>query len=538
MLQGFWRTLTRRPADLEAQSDSGFESPGGFPDLTFADDDPLAAHFVRSPTAVLVDRLELDSPALRAMKQAGVHLAVPLVSQGELVGVLQLGPRRSEQEYSAEDRALLDNLAAQAAPALRVAQLVLEQRQEAEAHERLAHELRVARLIQQTLLPRTLPDRPGWKLAALYRPARAVGGDFYDVLELRDGRLGLLIGDVTDKGVPAALVMASARSILRTAALQASSPGEVLARANQALCPDIPPDMFVTCLYAILDPATGELTYANAGHPAALVRGRQGVEELRVAGLPLGLMAEARYEERSAAVRPAETVLFYSDGLIEAHSRTREMFGARRLRALLADHSGGTSLIEFLIDRLTVFTSPGWEQEDDVTLVVLERVPTPARARRDRSLRGGDWRELAAFELPSEPGRERQALARVAEVAGPLLASPTLLERLKTAVAEATMNAIEHGNLNRPELPVALRVLSGPNALAVHISDRGSKGPMPEPHTPDLEAKLAGRQPPRGWGLFLIESMVDEMNVQSEPGRHTVELIMYLKESDHDRARA
>src|SRR5205823_9436971 len=142
----------------------------------------------------------------------------------------------------------------QAAPALRVAQLVREQQAQARARERVDQELRVARLIQQTLLPRELPAMPGWQLAAYYQPARAVGGDFYDFLYFDDGRLGIVIGDVTDKGVPAALVMATTRSILRSTAHATISPGKVLEQTNDLLYQDIPPNMFVTCLYAILDP--------------------------------------------------------------------------------------------------------------------------------------------------------------------------------------------------------------------------------------------------------------------------------------------
>src|SRR5690242_7287114 len=136
--------------------------------------------------------------------------------------------------------------------------------------------MRIARLIQQTLLPKELPALPGWNVAAYYQPARAVGGDFYDFLALGDGQLGMVIGDVTDKGVPAALVMATTRSILRTAAQGETSPGHVLQQANNLLCPDIPPKMFVTCLYAILDPEPGRIRYANAGHDLPYQRHADG----------------------------------------------------------------------------------------------------------------------------------------------------------------------------------------------------------------------------------------------------------------------
>ena len=164
------------------------------------------------PGPVDVARLDLESPAVRALRDAGVALVVPLVSQGELIGTLNLGPRLSEQDYSTDDRRLLTTLAAQAAPAIRVAQLVREQAVEAAERERLEQEMRVATLIQQQFLPRELPQLPQWQVAAYYGPARAVGGDFYDFIEMPDGRIGIAVGDVTDKGVPAALVMARTHS--------------------------------------------------------------------------------------------------------------------------------------------------------------------------------------------------------------------------------------------------------------------------------------------------------------------------------------
>ena len=248
--------------------------------------------------------------------------------------------------------------------------------------ERTEQELRIARLIQQTLLPKTLPELPGYKVSAYYQPAREVGGDFYDFLELQDGRLGLLVGDVTDKGVPAALVMATTRTVLRAIATRLLSPGEVLKRANEVIVPDIPPNMFITCLYAILDPNSGRLVYANAGHDLPYRRrtGRgQGAEELRARGMPLGLMPEMSYEEKEIVLERGESVLFYSDGLVEAHDPQREMFGLPRLRALVAEHAEKESLVDWLLEELYSFTGEGWEQEDDITLLTLKRSATLSR---------------------------------------------------------------------------------------------------------------------------------------------------------------
>jgi serine phosphatase RsbU (regulator of sigma subunit) len=415
--RGFWQSLFRGDGSKGPEEAPAVAEPEELqvvaPDLQIAPDDPILAYLANASGVVEIEKLDLDtSPALRSMKAAEVKLVVPLVSQGELIGLLNLGPRLSQQEYSADDRKLLSDLSTQTAPAVRVAQLVRQQQQEAQERERIEQELRVARLIQQTLLPKTLPELPGYEVAAYYQPAREVGGDFYDFFELEDGRLGLVVGDVTDKGVPAALVMATTRTMLRSAAQRLFSPGEVLRRANDALVPDIPPNMFITCLYAILDLPSGRLLYANAGHDLPYRRRRRvgrsdsssrvegssssssssssgsssgseggaeeelrGVaEELRARGMPLGLMEGMAYEEKEIVLEGGESVLFYSDGLVEAHDPEREMFGFPRLQGLVGAHRmGGSSLIGFLLGELSRFVGEGWEQEDDITLLTLER---------------------------------------------------------------------------------------------------------------------------------------------------------------------
>jgi serine phosphatase RsbU (regulator of sigma subunit) len=216
----------------------------------------------------------------------------------------------------------------------------------------------------------------GWRIAAYYGPAREVGGDFYDFLELEDGRLGLVVGDATGKGVPAALVESATASMLRAVsqALGSSSPGEVLAHVNETLLARIPQNMFVTCLYAILEPQSASLTYANAGHVLPYLRRRSGdAKELRARGMPLGLMSSMGYEEMEIVLDAGESVLFYSDGLVEAHDPKRQMFGFPRLRSLLAERAEERSLVELLMDELRSFTGEGWEQEDDITLVTLRR---------------------------------------------------------------------------------------------------------------------------------------------------------------------
>jgi serine phosphatase RsbU (regulator of sigma subunit)/anti-sigma regulatory factor (Ser/Thr protein kinase) len=485
------------------------------PPIEIAPNDPILAYFDAGSGAVAIDELHLDSPAVRALREAGVKLVVPLISQGELIGLLNLGRRLSDQGYSTDDRRLLEKLAAQASPAVRVAQLVREQRAEVQARERIEQELRVAQLIQQQFLPKRVPDLPGWRVAAFYRAAAEVGGDFYDFIELPDDRLGLVVGDVTGHGVPAALVMATTRSVLRSEAPRLVSPSAVLERVNSLLYADIPENMFVTCLYAVLDISTGTLRFANAGHDLPFVRRGARVDELRATGMPLGAMPGMRYDERESILGPGDVLLLHSDGLAEAHAADRQMFGFPRMRSLFADLGTGDELIAGLLAALRGFTGPDWEQEDDITLVTIARSSSVDVVR-----------VLAEFDEPSVVGNERRVMDRVLAAARPAGLDERRLQRLGTAVSEAAMNAIEHGNRANAALPVHVRVSIGGGELVVRIVDRGDGRSIPEPETPDIEAKLAGLQRPRGWGLFLIKNMVDDLRVQNTDTHHAIELVM------------
>jgi serine phosphatase RsbU (regulator of sigma subunit) len=353
------------------------------PELDLASNDPLIPYLLSAASAVDITRLEMLSPALDSLQAAGVALVVPLISSGSLVGLLSLGPRRSERGYSTDDMRLLNSLAGYAAPAMRVGQLVRQQQAEARQRERIDQELKIAQLIQQQFLPKALPDLPSWHVAAFYRPARTVGGDFYDFIPLPDGRIMFVVGDVTDKGVPAALVMASTHSLLRDAAPRLISPGLVLGHVNDMLCVDIPAHMFVTCLALVLDPASGEVEFANAGHDVPYVRTQAGVQELRARGMPLGLMPGMPYEEMRFQFEPGDCALLHSDGLAEAHAPDREMFGFPRVSELVGKGPAGEALIDLCLTELGNFTGPDHEQEDDITLVSLQRSPSAWHQERE-----------------------------------------------------------------------------------------------------------------------------------------------------------
>jgi sigma-B regulation protein RsbU (phosphoserine phosphatase) len=207
----------------------------------------------------------------------------------------------------------------------------------------------------RTCLGVEVPQLEGWQLGLICQPAREVGGDFYDFHYLSEGRVGLVVGDATGKGVPAALVMTGVCAFLGGVATASGSfsPGEVLARVNEALVARIAPNMFVTCFYAILDPNSGHLLYANAGHSLPCCRRQDAATDLSARGMPLGLMPKMSYEEKETVLGPEEGVLFYTDGLSQ-HSM------------------GGADLSATLLEELYSFVGEGWEQEDDITLLTLE----------------------------------------------------------------------------------------------------------------------------------------------------------------------
>lgn len=360
------------PADGERQTQIGAEEQRST--VIVKNDDPIIPYALSHPGLVELERLQLDSLVVKHLRTQMTEIALLLVSQGELIGLLALGLHLNGEEYTNEERRLLSMLADQVAPALVVARMVQEQQEQVRERERIEQELRTAQAIQQAFLPREVPAFPGWQLRPYYRPAREVGGDFYDFFLFKDGRLGLVIGDVTGKGIPAALVMATVHTMLRSTMQETISPREVLARVNALLAVEIPEGMFVTCFYAILDLANGHVTYANAGHEPPYRHQPGNAAELWATGMPLGLMPDTCYEEYEADLAPGETLLFYSDGLVEAHAPQGEMFGFPRLEKYLKNYTDEAALVDLLLDKLKEFTGDTWEQEDDVTLLTLQRM--------------------------------------------------------------------------------------------------------------------------------------------------------------------
>ena len=334
------------------------EYSAAFSNVRFVIEDQVAAGdkvVTRFTVSATHDRGELMGVAPTGRELTDVVIAIMRISEGKVAEEWGVGTSISEvrEGFVARWRHL---------------------EQERIEREYVEHELRVARRIQQASLPKEVPKLEGWEITPYYRPAREVGGDFYDFHLLSEGRVGLVVGDATGKGVPAALVMSTTCGMLRLAAQGSSSPGQILQGVNEALFPYITANMFVTCFYAILDPKSGSLTYANAGHDLPYLHRRGGdCEELRARGMPLGLMPGMGYEEKEIVLEKGEAALFYSDGLVEAHDPESEMFGFPRLRTLVAEHGHERPLGEFLMAELDSFVGASREQEDDITLLTLRR---------------------------------------------------------------------------------------------------------------------------------------------------------------------
>jgi sigma-B regulation protein RsbU (phosphoserine phosphatase) len=299
------------------------------------------------------------------------HATVPIISQSQPLGILNVATDQW-QFLTASDLQLLSAAGAQVAVALERARLYdLAHAQRV----RLTHELEMARTVQAGLLPSQLPEIPGFDIAADWRSASEVAGDFYDAFPLTNDRWGLVIADVSGKGAPAALCMVMACSLIRAVAKPTLGPAEVLMQVNRALAAQSSAEMFVTVFYAVLDSGSRTLTYANAGHDLPIVRraGPSGkIEELLGGNLPLGLFSEVRLTDETIRLAPGDLLVAYTDGLTETFNADQDMFGHERLIQLIRDLPTAPPqlLLDTIMAQVTSFAG-GLSQSDDITLLVL-----------------------------------------------------------------------------------------------------------------------------------------------------------------------
>jgi sigma-B regulation protein RsbU (phosphoserine phosphatase) len=303
-------------------------------------------------------------------------LCVPLLLRDTTLGVIYVDNRWQTGIFTPDDLELLSAIASSAAIAIENARLY----QVAVEKGRMERELQVARELQTSLIPRETPQFTGWDFAALWQPAREVSGDFYDFPPVGAEKVGIVIADVSDKGMPAALFMALARSTVRASVAHAPSPADAITQANKLVCADAANGMFVSLFYGQLDPATGQIIYVNAGHnPPLLYRAADDtLTELGRTGVLLGVDESLTFEQRSLRLDPGDFILLYTDGVTEAadaQSGASQEFGGDRLRRVLLAHrrAGATQIVAALAEAITSFVgaTPQW---DDITVVMVKRV--------------------------------------------------------------------------------------------------------------------------------------------------------------------
>jgi sigma-B regulation protein RsbU (phosphoserine phosphatase) len=321
-----------------------------------------------------IRRSALQEEVRAALDRLGVELVLPLLGKRDVLGFVTLGPKKSEEPYSASDAKLLGSVAAQTGLALENSRLTATVAHEIARRERMSREIEIARDVQTKLFPQRMPAIPGVDCAGACRPAQGVGGDYYDFLALPGGKLGVALGDVAGKGIPAALLMASLQASLRGQRLSGPSDlAHMMTNMNRLIFDSSPENRYATFFYGELDPATHRMDYVNAGHNAPMIFRASGeLERLKATGPVIGLVDGGRYEQRSTTLAPGDMLVVYSDGISEAMNTADEEWGEEKLAASVRERRDGASqtLIAHLFERADAFAA-GAIQHDDMTLVVV-----------------------------------------------------------------------------------------------------------------------------------------------------------------------
>ncbi|MBL1135513.1 MAG: GAF domain-containing protein [Chloroflexi bacterium] len=498
-------------------------------------------------------------------------MGLPLRVFERSVGVLNVNGRTIDA-FTAQDVELAEAFSDQASVALQNARL-----HDMEV-KRIEQELTVARGIQTSLLPTEPPNLPELEIAFTSLPARQVSGDYFQILPLPDRQLGIFIGDVSGKGMPAALIMAVITTALRDEINRHRYPGQLLNALNERLLDRLLQNQMNSALIAALfDPNSYEFTIANAGMVQPYVRDEDGVWDfVDVGGYPLGSSQQTHYTTKSLQLQPGRAMVLFSDGIVEAMNRRGEFFGFERLEHLLnkiADDANAEGILKEIVEAVDKHLDKEVAQ-DDITVMVLRplQVERPALSATPGSrlsnspdfpngkelLDEDDSRTLIAegepakkpsifhhldfstgtenysmprqnveLFLPSTLGFEKVARNAAEAIAREMGFTEDRIDDLKTAVAEACMNAIEHGNLQDRSSAVTVLLSAAPGHLQIRVEDRGRQSipdPLPAPGT---------SAPDRGWGLFFIQSLMDEVEITRLPeGGNLVKMTIYLGKTE------
>jgi sigma-B regulation protein RsbU (phosphoserine phosphatase) len=378
-------------------------------------------------------------------------------------------------------------------------------RAEMAARAKIESELRIAREIQQSFVPRTYPPLPDWEIHGDLRPARQVGGDFYDCFLLEDGRLYFVLGDVSDKGVPAALFMAVTKTLLGASAVTGDSPAAIVDRVNRRTVLANDQCMFITAFCGILDPDTGHVVYTNAGHnPPLVLRAAGAVEVLEHGRAPaLGITDDAHYAFYDMILGPGDALFMYTDGVTEATDRGGAFFTDERLRAVVGGHGGlsAEQLATAVLGQVSDFAD-GTPPADDIAVLVIRRVAGRLRLRS----------ALTEIDrLAEEVGRVGREHALPEE----------LVSDLRLVLEEAVTNVIRHGYRGREdgEIRVGFRVT--PEAITATVEDDAP--PFDPREWPDPPLPREGADA-HGVGVYLIKRMMDEVDYRRRGSRNVLTL--------------
>ena len=418
-------------------------------------------------------------------------LAVPLLERsGRNAGLIHLSGKLGG-EFTENDEAMLVQLAQIASVAIENARLYQRE------HE-------IAQTLQRSLLPPNLPDIPGVAISARFRPAGEgdeVGGDFYDVFEMGRGRWGIAVGDVCGKGASAATVTALARYTLRATALHESDPRHILGVLNEALMRHAPEQRFCTVACAALEPGRARLEIANGGHPPPLLLRAGRVEALGGSGTLLGVLDEPPLAGREVELRSGDTVLFYTDGLIDAHA-PRRLLPLEELAAALADCRGlSPPEVAARMEALALEGTEGPPRDDIAILVLL--LEDGARSHHVEAA-GGVYLDLELPPSAESAATAREALAPLGERLG-----EEELGSVRLLVTELITNSVKHGDAG--EAPLRVKAVLAPTHLRVEVTDSGEGFEPPAPPKDPVDSAS-------GWGLYLVNSLADRWGVDTERG--------------------
>lgn len=384
--------------------------------------------------------------------------------------------------------------------------------------ERFVRELEIARNIQQSFLPRTWPQIEGMQLAAMNLPARHVGGDFYDFIPLAGGRLGLVVADVSDKGVPAALFMALSRSLIRAYSMGTTDVLAALKKANAFMLEDTKSSMFVTLFYAVVDPRTMNLCFINAGHNPPFLVGqdiRRGMM-LRAKGIALGAIDEVFLGQGEVQLEPGDVVVLYTDGVTEARNAEKELFGEARLKAIIEQnhHLSPAELMNSISLEVKAFTQDE-PQSDDITLMVVKVSPEYVPFGEEH-----EAEQEEAFERHLTIASRLESLTAISnfivEAARDVGLDEKQTYHVRLALDEACTNVIQHAYSEQEESELVIRCRMEEGDFVITLIDRGAPFDPSLAPAPDLESDWEDR-PIGGLGVFLIQQLMDGMRYEYDP---------------------